>query len=112
MILVTFLLLSYGITNIAIFGSIFESWRNFCKKISPSFFGKLFSCPMCLSTWVGFTLSYTLLTFGFDAIGFTPKFVVDVSGVGTVVGNNNNDDSNLLSVTTSIVVSEDINSKS
>jgi len=70
MVLVTFLLLSYGITNIAIFGSIFEGWRNFCKKISPSFFGKLFSCPMCLSTWVGFVLSYTLLTFGFD----TPMF--------------------------------------
>jgi hypothetical protein len=70
MILLTFLLLSYGITNIAVFGSIFEGWRNFWKKVSPSFFGKLFTCPLCLSTWVGFTLSYTLLTFGFQ----TPMF--------------------------------------
>lgn len=53
-----FILLSYGITNILLFGSIFSGWRNFWLKHSPTFFGKLFTCPMCLSTWVGFILSY------------------------------------------------------
>jgi hypothetical protein len=70
MIIFTFLLVSYGVTNIAVFGSIFEGWRNFWKRVSPSFFGKLFSCPLCLSTWVGFILSYTLLSLGFQ----TPMF--------------------------------------
>lgn len=51
--LFVFLLTVYGITNIVIFGSIFESMRNFFNKFSPKFFGKLFSCPMCLSFWVG-----------------------------------------------------------
>ena len=53
-----FILLGYGITNILVFGSIFDFWRNFWNKINPNFFGKLFSCPMCLSTWVGFILSF------------------------------------------------------
>lgn len=64
MILTTFLLLSYGITNIAVFGSIFNGWRNFWVKKSPNFFGKLFSCPMCLSMWVGMILSYIFLVNG------------------------------------------------
>lgn len=51
--------LAYGWTNIMVFGSMFETWRDFWGRISPKFFGKLFSCPMCLSTWVGFFLSYT-----------------------------------------------------
>ena len=60
--LLIFILLGYGITNILVFGSIFESWRIFWDKNSPNFFGKLFSCPMCLSTWIGFVLSYLFLT--------------------------------------------------
>ena len=66
MMTVTFLLLAYGITNIAVFGSIFDWWRNFWDKLSPSFFGKLFSCPLCLSTWVGFILSFTFITLGYQ----------------------------------------------
>jgi hypothetical protein len=49
-----------------VFGSIFQSWRNFFSKISPNFFGKLFSCPMCLSTWVGALLSTVLSLFGYS----------------------------------------------
>jgi len=54
-----FILLSYGITNIMVFGSIFETWRVLWNKVNPSFFGKLFNCPLCLSTWIGGVLSYT-----------------------------------------------------
>lgn len=59
-----FVLFAYGVTNIMVFGSIFQSWREFWTKISPNFFGKLFGCPMCLSTWVGGILSFTLWTMG------------------------------------------------
>lgn len=55
--LFVYILLSYGITNIMVFGSIFKEWRDFWEYFSPGFFGKLFGCPMCLSTWVGFFLS-------------------------------------------------------
>lgn len=60
----TFILLAYGITNIFVFGSIFESLRNFLSKINPGFLGKLVNCPMCFSTWVGFILSYILILTG------------------------------------------------
>jgi hypothetical protein len=59
-----FILLGYGITNILVFGSIFNFWREFWDKINPNFFGKLFSCPMCLSTWVGFVLSFLFSILG------------------------------------------------
>jgi len=66
MILGTFLLLSYGITNIAVFSSIFKGWRDFWQKYNPSFFGKLFTCPLCFSTWVGFILSFVFSQFGYQ----------------------------------------------
>ena len=64
-----FELLAYGITNILVFGSIFEKWRGFWLKISPSFFGKLTSCPLCLSFWIGVILS-TL----FNHMGYSSPF--------------------------------------
>jgi len=59
-----FMLLAYGWTNIMVFGSLFDKWRGFWTKVSPNFFGKLFGCPMCLGTWVGFLLSAIFQTFG------------------------------------------------
>ncbi len=56
--IILFILLAYGITNIVVFGSIFVNWRNFWYQKSPKIFGKLFTCPMCLSFWVGGILSY------------------------------------------------------
>jgi hypothetical protein len=61
-----FVLLAYGITNIAVFGSIFENWRAVWNKVNPKFFGKLFSCPMCLSFYVGGILSYIFYTMGYS----------------------------------------------
>jgi hypothetical protein len=67
--------LAYGITNIVVFGSIFNGWRKFWEKYNPKFFGKLFGCPMCFGFWVGFGLSlvfkfYSMKTpmtfYGFD----------------------------------------------
>ena len=64
--IILFVLLAYGITNIMVFGSIFEKWRKFWMDLNPKFFGKLMSCPMCLSTWVGAGLSYFGNYFGYS----------------------------------------------
>lgn len=81
MITATFLLLSYGITNIAVFGTIFNGWRQFWNKISPSFFGKLFGCPLCLSTWVGFILSFVFASLGYQ----TPMSVYGIDNLPLMV---------------------------
>lgn len=51
------ILATYGISNIVIWGSIFEGFRNKMSKISPKYLGKLFTCMICLPTWVGFFIS-------------------------------------------------------
>lgn len=42
-----------GSTHIITGTSIFEKWRNLMDKVSPNFFGVLFSCPTCMGFWVG-----------------------------------------------------------
>ena len=51
------ILVTYGISNIIIWGSLFEKFRRFFNDVSPKFFGKLFTCMICLPTWVGFLIS-------------------------------------------------------
>ena len=55
--LLLIILVSYGISNIIVFGSIFEKLRNWADLVSPTFFGKLLTCMMCTPFWVGFFLS-------------------------------------------------------
>lgn len=55
--LLVFILTCYGISNIVIYGSIFNSFREYWNRLSPNFFGKLFSCMICLPTYVGFFIS-------------------------------------------------------
>lgn len=59
-------ILCYGITNIVVFGSIFEGLRNVIENTSKRetlvgkifrFIDELINCPMCFGTWVGFTVS-------------------------------------------------------
>jgi hypothetical protein len=59
-----YILLAYGITNIVVFGSIFESLRESFNTKYTSFIHSILTCPMCFSTWLGFTLSCMLLFFG------------------------------------------------
>lgn len=61
-----FILVTYGISNIVVHGSIFNEFRDFWKKISPNFFGTLFSCMICFPTWVGFILSFVFQIMGYD----------------------------------------------
>jgi len=68
--LIYFILTAYGLTQILVFGSIFNKIRPSKKWLYG--FGKLFYCPMCMGFWVGmflfginkwtelFTFEYTL----------------------------------------------------
>jgi hypothetical protein len=58
-VLFLWIMIGYGMTSIIVWGSIFESTRDFIKKRSK-FFGDLISCTLCTATWVGFFLSILL----------------------------------------------------
>ena len=67
--LVYFILTAYGLTQILIFGSIFNKIRPTKNWLYG--FGKLFHCPMCMGFWVGVFLfginSYTeLFTYDYN----------------------------------------------
>ena len=46
-----------GATHIITGTSIFERLRTALDRISPKFFGLLFSCPTCMGFWVGVMFS-------------------------------------------------------
>ena len=50
------ILSAYGMSQIVVFGSIFQNLRDWLIKNS-TFFGDLVQCMMCTSTWVGFFFS-------------------------------------------------------
>lgn len=56
--LIIWILAAYGMSQILVFGSIFETPREWITKHS-TFFGDLLECMMCTSTWVGFFFSLT-----------------------------------------------------
>ena len=49
-----FVLAAYGLTQILVYGSIFNKVRP--KKEWLNGFGELFHCPMCMGFWVGVVL--------------------------------------------------------
>jgi hypothetical protein len=55
-----------------IWGSIFEGFRNFLAKFGTGSYSihKLFSCFMCLGTWMGFAITYIMNYFGY--LSLTP----------------------------------------
>ena len=62
MITIIFILICYGACNNMIYGSIFEGFRTLLAKFGTGGYSlhKLFTCFMCLGTWVGFVLSFIL----------------------------------------------------
>tara|TARA_R100000234_G_scaffold40559_1_gene24289 strand:+ start:5590 stop:5886 length:297 start_codon:yes stop_codon:yes gene_type:complete len=48
MSLIYFILVCYGLTQILVYGSIFNEWRP-----TKGFFGDMLKCPMCSGFWVG-----------------------------------------------------------
>ena len=68
------ILVSYGISNVIVFGTLFESFRELMDDLSPNFFGKLFSCMMCTPWWVGFFLSLGAQLSGYTQ--FSPSCLI------------------------------------
>ena len=70
--LLYFVLTAYGLTQILVYGSIFN-------KIRPTegWFGELLSCPMCTGFWVG------VLLFGIS--GYTELFTYEYNLVNLLI---------------------------
>ena len=70
--LLAWFILSYGLMNIMVFGSIFQGLRDFFNKWGSNpyapfqpignFISGILSCPMCFSTWGGFFLGLTIFS--------------------------------------------------
>lgn len=71
-----FLLICYGACNNLIYGSVFEGFRNYLAKFGTSGYSlhKLFTCFMCLGTWMGFIISGLFIAFGIP----TPILIASV----------------------------------
>lgn len=52
-----YIFVTYGLTNILVFGKIFDMPRNWVMKKIP-FLKGLLTCMMCLSTWMGMLASF------------------------------------------------------
>jgi len=63
--LLHFILASWGMTQILVYGTIFEDHRDWIMEKS-NWFGTLIHCPMCTGFWVG--------VFLFGINGFTELF--------------------------------------
>jgi len=65
-------IMSYGLMNIMVYGSIFQGLRDFLGRwannqyapLQPigKFLSGLISCPLCFSTWGGFVLSLLIFS--------------------------------------------------
>lgn len=84
MVVLIWLLAAYGMSNILVYGSIFQGLRNGLKNWGNNdtlpfngpakFVGELLSCMMCASTWVGFFLSISYISLSQTFIG-TPVWI-------------------------------------
>jgi hypothetical protein len=81
---VIFLLICYGACNNLIYGSLFEGFRNYLGKFGTGGYSlyKLFTCFMCLGTWMGFVFSIIFAYFGYadltpiGSIGITNMYLL------------------------------------
>lgn len=80
--LIAYILVSYGFSNMICFASgpwhIFEKWREFAHYIGDNF-GELFTCMLCLSTWIGLFMSL-INSLLLPVVAFTP-FNMILAGV-------------------------------
>jgi|TARA_R100000664_G_C2649312_1_gene70687 hypothetical protein len=83
------ILAAYGMSQILVYGSIFDKPRNWITKKS-TFFGDLLGCMMCTSTWVGFFFSLTFYspTLAMCSIEYVNIFFDGMLASGSVWGLN------------------------
>jgi len=90
--LLIFMIVAYGMTTILVYGSIFNSLRNFIHKEGSEtgfkltrpifkFLSELIVCPLCTSTWVGFFLSISMYSPVAKFIGLNSIFDVFFDGM-------------------------------
>jgi len=81
--LIIFILASYGASNVLVYGSIFQGLRDNLEKLGtgPKSLHKLFTCMMCMPTWVGFILSALLQFVGAP----TPFTEYGVESIGLAI---------------------------
>ena len=65
--------LMYGLANILIYGSIFNWFRNLLSKLGNGNYSlyKLFTCMMCLPTWLGFGFGFFMYYIGKEELLIT-----------------------------------------
>ena len=68
MTLLYFVLVCYGLTQMLVYGSIFNKLRP-----TEGFFGELFHCPMCLGFWV--VVFVYGISFYIELFTFEPNWV-------------------------------------
>ncbi len=85
MITFIFILIAYGTCNNLIYGSIFEGYRTFLSRFGTGGYSlhKLFTCFMCLGTWVGFGLSALLNHYGYGYL--TPIGSIGITNVTLMI---------------------------
>ena len=85
MITLIFILICYGACNNMIWGSIFEGFRGFLSRFGtgPYSIHKLFTCFMCLGTWMGFAI--TLIMNYFSYLNLTPIGSLGITNLGVAV---------------------------
>lgn len=81
MVTLIFILMCYGACNNMIYGSAFEGFRNLLAKTGTGGYSlhKLFTCFMCLGTWMGFTLSFIMIHLGY--ISSTPIGSIGINNI-------------------------------
>ena len=79
--ILSWFILSYGLMNIMVFGSIFSNFRKFFSDWGQSklpfntigdFISGILSCPMCFSTWGGFFLGFLIYSPVNELFGIHP----------------------------------------
>lgn len=84
-------IVAYGMTNILVYGSIFNGFRQSIHNwgnnpLTPfNFLGKflsgLISCVLCMSTWIGFFLSLAYFSPNVEIIGLNKVLSVFFDGM-------------------------------
>ena len=79
------ILAAYGMSQILVYGSIFQNLRDRLIRNSK-FFGELVQCMMCTSTWVGFFFSIAFFspTVNMAIIPYTNIFFDGMLASGSV----------------------------
>ena len=81
-ILLLFFIATYGMSNILVYGSIFESTRKLITDLGGlpyigfvfKFVSELLSCMMCTSTWVGFFFGLCVVSPFLMLVGVNPSY--------------------------------------